>query len=232
MNKPAIVLGAAAVGLGVALVTSRQRAAADLDASLQATTTVSNQLSEVQLKLDHQERMNGVLKTHVQERDAVLTVWSNKLARVRTELAEASAAKSAAEAEIASGIERAQTLSLERDNYSNRIQELNAALADQERHLTGANQRAFEVETNLAELTHKIGDLELANGRLESQLADVRFLKGKLRSLETQAVLAKASESRSNLDYRLPVQLKPDGSVVLVRPTADANASSDSQKPE
>src|SRR6185295_16841160 len=102
MKKLVLLLIAISIGLVGALIVRSQRSNAQVEIAQKETTTISNQLSEVQIKLNHNERLNATFKSQLAERDAGVAGLSNNVADLRAKLAVSRAETEAARAEAGS----------------------------------------------------------------------------------------------------------------------------------
>lgn len=218
MKKVVILLSAICVALLVTLMTRSQRAAALLESAGKETLAVSNQLSEATIKLDHQERMNAVLKSQFAERDTALANLSNRAAQVRTTLVTTRTELEAARAEIPPAIARGNAFAAERDGFSNRVNEVEAVLRDQERQVREAREHTVAVQSELAAMSQRLASAELKQQEMVTRFADPAVLRQQLASLQRLEAAAQRPRTNGPPDYRYAARLAPDGSVSLEPP--------------
>ena len=155
MKKIVLLLVVACAALLATHVWRAKRADALLETAQKETLTVSNQLSETQMKVNHQERMNAALRSQLAERESNLADWSNTVAQLRATLATTRAALDTARAEIPPAIARSDTFAAERNGFSNRVQEVEATLRQQETQLREAREQTVAEQSELAAVSHR-----------------------------------------------------------------------------
>jgi chromosome segregation ATPase len=217
--KAILLLSALCVALLAMLFLRSHRAGAQLAAAQSAGLAWSNQWSEAQLKLNHQERVNGVLHTQVAERDTRLAAASNALAQAETNLTSARVDLQAARAALPPALARGAALAAERDGFSNRVRELEAALGDHERALGESRARAARLATELAALSHRLAEAQGERARLEQLLTDPQALQACLARARQPAATNATRTRTGGLDFRQPLTLRADGSVALLPAT-------------
>lgn len=218
MKKSVVLLGALSAALVVALVLRSQRSTNQIQSAQSEVAGISNQLSEAQLKLNHQERLNSSFKGQLEERDARLAQLSNTVAQIRADLARSRAESDAARQATQDSTEKANALAAERDALSNQVSELKLASQGQERSLREASGRVLAVESDLAAMSSKLASEQMQKQRLETMLKNPAALENQLETIRDWDYAAKSSRSNSSPNYRLPLQLQADGSVVLATP--------------
>lgn len=218
MNKAAILLGVVSVGLVVAMVMRSQRAGAQLEAAHANTASVSNQLSEAQVKLNHNEQLNTALKSQLSERDAGLGGLSNNVSQLRTSLTAARTETDAARAEIGPVNDRATAFAVERDGFSNRVSELETTLRTLEERAQSADERTAKVHRDLTAVSQQLAATQLEQRRLEKMLGDSEALQARLEEIRKAETVAKTPAPDGKPDYRFAARLAPDGTVSLEPP--------------
>lgn len=214
MKKIVLLLVVACAALLPTHVWRAKRADALLETAQKETLTVSNQLSETQMKVNHQERMNAALRSQLAERESNLADWSNTVAQLRATLATTRAALDTARAEIPPAIARSDTFAAERNGFSNRVQEVEATLRQQETQLREAREQTVAEQSELAAVSHRLADERASRMRLESLLADPTALRAHLADARQRAAAENARPS-GRPDFHQRVQLLADGTVVL-----------------
>jgi hypothetical protein len=105
---------------------------------------------------------------------------------------------------------------------SNRIQELTAESRHRNGETTLAQAQLAGEEAKRQAMAHQLGELQQDNDRMARQLRDPELLRAQIVALKKQQ--AAASESRrtasAHPDYRLDLELMPDGNVQFVPPPA------------
>lgn len=215
MNKAVILLSTVSLALLATLVLRSQRAGAQLESAQREMSSVSNQLSEAQIKVNHQERMNAALQTRLGEREAGLAGLSNSVAQLRATLGQVRAELELARAEIPPAIARGEGFAAERDGFSNRVSEIAALLHEQAKQLREARERTVAVQSELAALSHRLAGEQAERTRLENLLTDPAALQARLAEARRAPAATEKAMSSRKPDYHLPLQLEADGSVVL-----------------
>lgn len=215
MKQAVLLLSALCVALLAMLVVRSQRAGAQLAAAQTAGLSWSNQWSETQLKVNHQERMKGVLQDQVAERDARLTAVSNAMVLAQASLATARAELQAARAPLPAVLARNETVAAERDAFSNRVREVEAVSEAGDRALREARALAAAAEAERAALSQRLAAAQRERARLEQQLNDPQSLQAHLVQARIRLDTNSTGAVARRMDYRQPLTLQADGSVVL-----------------
>jgi chromosome segregation ATPase len=218
MNKPAVALAVVAVGLIGALFMSQRKASQELAAAQTQICSFSNRLAEAEMKVNHQEQMNAALGSTVSNRLEELTRAAGELAKARSQIAQSQAETRAAQAEARAALAKLTTAQGGMDALSNQIQELTRAMSDQEGRIREARELQAAAEARQQTLQQQLNLVSLEKDKYYRLLQDEEVLRGQIRQLgklpPPGSSTNQVKSSRPN--YRLPLELQPDGSVQLV----------------
>ncbi len=215
MKKIVLLLVVVCAALLAALVLRAMRADALLESAQKETLTVSNQLSEAHMKVNHQERRNAALQSQLAERETSLAGWSNTVAQLRTALNANRTELDAARAEIPPAMARGQAFAAERDVFSNRVNEMEAAWREQTLQLQAARASAVAIQTEHAALSHAFAKEQADRVRLENLLKDRAALEVRLADARRLSSPTEKPKPGGKPDYHQALQLQPDGTVLL-----------------
>jgi chromosome segregation ATPase len=225
MKKAVIFLSIISLALVAALFLRSQRADNQLESAQKEIVGISNQLSEAQIKLNHQERMNTSFKSQLEEREARVATLTNDLNQVRSSLTAARDQNAVVQQNLADLVARADALVAERDALSNQMNELELSAQEQERLLREAQVRVLTAETNSSALSQQLASEQAQKHHLEDVLKTPAALENQLQTLRTWDSAAKSPRTNGTPDYRLPLQLQADGSVTLAAPPEKNSAN-------
>ena len=217
MNKPAIVLAVVAVGLIGALALSQRQAGQALAAAQTQITSFSNRLTEAEMKVNHQEQMNAALGRTVTNRAEELTRAAGELAKARTQISQAQTETRTAQAETRAALAKLTTAQSGLDALSNQVQELTRAMTEQEGRVREARELQAAAEARQQTLQQQLNVASLEKDKYYRLLQDKEVLRGQIKQLgNLPPAGSSTNQVRSRPNYRLPLELQPDGSVQLV----------------
>jgi chromosome segregation ATPase len=218
MNKPAVVLAVVAVGLVGALVMSQRKAGQELTAAQTQIHSLSNRLAEAEMKVYHQEQMNAALGNTVTNRVEELTRAAGELAKARSQIARSQAETRAAQAETRAALAKLTTAQGGMDALSNQIQELTRAMSDQEGRIREARELQAAAEARQQEFQQQLNLVTQEKDKYYRLLQDKEVLRGQIKQLGNLPPPGSSTNQvkSSRPNYRLPLELQPDGSVRLV----------------
>lgn len=214
MNKGVVILAVVFVGLLGLLWVSSERAANVLANSQQETLTCSNQLSEARLKLDHQERLTAALKAQLEECGVSFLQSSNQLLQLRGEIAAARTAQATTQAAVGNALAQSEAIAAARNDFSNRVMELELQLRETKALVQAAHERAFAAQTNQGALSQEVFAARAETEQWKRQWNDLAALQRQLKELSTPLTTS-ATNRTATVDSRGRLLLQPDGSVVL-----------------
>ncbi len=219
MKKAVIALGILCVALIGLMWRNHQAATGQLDQAAKEIGTLSNQLSTAEMKLNHQERLNGSLGSQLTNNVEALAKSASNLAAAQKNLTQS-------QAEIRTARQQAQATQSELESaktgataLSGQIEELNRDLrakgAEVVRALAQRADAENERQQALQELAQARGEID----RLNNQLRNPALLRAQLDALEKRLAAAKHPQyDTSDIDMRLNLELQPDGTVRIPPP--------------
>jgi chromosome segregation ATPase len=218
MNKPAVALSIVAVGLVVALILSQRKAGQELTAAQTQIDSFSNRLAEAEMKVNHQEQMNAALGSAVTHRAEELTRAAGELAKARSQITQAQAETRNAQGETRAALAQLTTAQSGIDALSNQISELTRAMTEQEGRVRDARELQAAAEVRQQTLQQQLNVTSLEKDKYYRLLQDKEVLRGQIKQLGNLPPPGSSTNQvkYSKPDYRLPLELQPDGSVRLV----------------
>jgi chromosome segregation ATPase len=196
------VLLIVAVGLGVALIVVNKRAADERKDAAEKLATQSNNVVSAKKSLEELQEVNQTLETNVA---AMRSDFSNKLAQsdanLRSTEAALEKAKAEAQAEAKAQAESVAALA-ERDKKISDLESRNAELDKQDGDLRAAmTNLQTRIELTQSKLAKSEGDrdlllkelksLQAAKEDLEKQFNTISTLRGQLRKLRIEEIIAR-----------------------------------------
>lgn len=164
-----IVLAVVCVGLTVAWLTTRNRAAEEKRKDTETILYVSNQWVETSSKLDEQRQVNVLLTNDLNVRKTEILQLTNKVVEVSTALAKTTATLN----------QTADSLKAAQDDIAKR----DAKIADLETQKVALDQKAIDLSVALTNLTTQIVDTQR---KLTASEGDKAFLEKELKRLMTE----------------------------------------------
>ena len=220
MKKAVVFLSTLSVALAAALWMNRRDAGNQIHRAETEISSLSNQLAEAEMKLNHQERMSLSLGSNLTNRTEELAKAASELAKVRTHLAQSQAETRAVQAELQHALSQAQAGQSQVSDLANRIEALTAEGRHKDAEVALARAQLAGVEDRLQALALQLGELQQQNDRMARQLRDPELLRAQIAALKKQQAAAAESQRMAggHADYRLDLELLPDGNVEFVSP--------------
>jgi len=223
MKQLLVLLCVLSAALAAALWRNHAKAASQMLRAETGLGSLSNRLVEAEMKLNHQERINQVLGGNLTNCMVGVTKTASELAAARDQLLQAKGETRARQEELQSALAQAQLAKSEISALSNQCRELSAELRHKDTDIKQAQALLAEVGAARVALAHQVGELQQQNDRLQARLHDPDLLRGQIRALELQqAAASDERQANGRPDYRLPLELLPDGSVRLVFPCTNS----------
>jgi hypothetical protein len=226
MKNLILILGLLVVALATALLLRERDRGAQAIAATTSQLEASNQVFELKLKLEHQERLNRVLETNLAASAQEMLRFSTQLTRFRLDLQKADQAAHAAQGETQAQKQRAEEAAAAREALSRQLLEEQATRAAVQQELTGLKQQFEPLASERTALQAQAVNLRTENGKMSQTLQDPAALRSRLAALKQESSVAKPtpaqakSAPRPNRNGKLTLQ--PDGSVAFADPVKPA----------
>lgn len=248
MKAALVILLIACIGLGAALLMRHKKAQEQLVTDEVVKADLTNQLEDVKVKLDEQERIAMSLQTNLSVTSEMLSSTSNNLTSVARNLAqaqaEAKAAAEAAKAEIDKREERIKELTAHGEDLGKRIQGLNVSIGNLNQLISETERKLEASEGDREFLLKELKRLQAEKADLERQFNDLDALRGQVAKLKEELSVARRLDwirrgiyggefkkgaellmqgitaSSNQPSYDLNVELKQDGTATIVPPTS------------
>jgi chromosome segregation ATPase len=195
----AIFLGLIAAVLGGVLYFVKDKATKELTVAEVRVDQLTGDLVRVETKLNEQVKVNASLEASLAERTQEVVVYSNKLAYVTTELAkteeEAKAAAAKAAEEIGLREKAIEGLSVEKDDLTERLAELNLRIGGLQAQIRETERRLAESQGGEEVLQKELRRLMSEKSDLDRRFADLSAVREQLRKLKQEAQVARRMES-------------------------------------
>jgi chromosome segregation ATPase len=227
MKKAVVFLAVLAVVLAFGLYRACRRAGAVSELARTESGAASNRIAELEMKLNHQERLAGALGSQVTNRTEELGRGAVELARLRAALERAATEAGRLQARLDAAAQVRQELEGKITGLEARQRELESALAEAE-----ADRRhwAAELETLSAQrndLTQQLAQAWHKGEDLQARLRDPEWLGAQLDALKQRQPPARHTPIISSPRVQLsspaapprppkvlsPLEVLPDGSV-------------------
>jgi chromosome segregation ATPase len=234
MKKAVVLLAILSVALAAALCMSRQNAGNQIQRTAADLASFSNRLADAEMKLNHQERMNLSLGSNVSNRTDELARSASDLAKLRNSLAQSQAETRAIQAQLQSTLSQVQVVQSQVSDLSNRIQELTAESRRKDGETALAQAQLAGEEAKRQAMAHQLSELQQDNDKMARQLRDPELLRAQIVALKKQqaAVAESKRTASSRPDYRLDLELLPNGNVQFVSPAISETPPTSNPSPK
>lgn len=246
MKAAVVILIILALGLGGALYLRHDKAVKQQATDANTISTLSNEVNETKTKLDDQQRISLMLETNKNLLAAELSKASNSLSRTLADLAktqnDAKAAAEAAKAEMAKRDAEIAKLSGTIDDQTKQLTDLNSSINALSKQIEETERQLAASEGDREFLLKELKRLQTEKAELERQFNDLALLRSQISKLKEELSVARrlewirtglygsqtkkgaellmsSPEAQPKPNYNLNVELKQDGSAVVVPPT-------------
>lgn len=214
MKHPKLILILCTFATSVVLFSGCNRSQPTDDGALEAArkeaAAVSNQLSEVSMKLNHQEQMVKVLEMNATNLVREIHQFSNQVVSLREQFAAAQRETLAAQAEAPKRDVRILELETKCNELAAKVARLTTQLAESESRIPPLEKRIAADEKERAQLLAQIERLNLERADLLRLWDDEKAVAQRLANFKPKP-LKKATKSAAAAKPALV--LNPDGSV-------------------
>jgi chromosome segregation ATPase len=196
-----VVLAVICLGLGIALVSVKNKAAEEKQASGETILDLSNKLVVASGKLDDQRQVNAVLEKDLESRKTALTELTNKytdvsanLAQTTAELTKTTASLQASQAEVAKRDTKISELENQNQLLDRQAVDLTTALTNLTSQIADTQKRLSASEGDKAFLEKELKRLIAEKAELERQFNDLTVLRAQVAKLKEELNIARRIE--------------------------------------
>ena len=252
MKAAIILLVVCTLGLGVALYIRHSKAVEESKAKEAEIVNYSNTLARTKAQLEEQEQVAMRLETNLVQRKQELTSVSNNYVKISAELAktlkEAKAAEEAAKAEMAKRDNRIAELETQKEALDKQATDLKSAIGNLEKSIADTEKKLSASEGDREFLLKELKRLQKEKAELEKQFNDLAALRTQVTKLKDELSVARRLEwirmgiygqqtqkgaerlmagtaPHASNNFNLNVELKQDGSAVVVPRQTNASAN-------
>lgn len=216
MKKVVAILAVLCAALALALVRAQRNADAAQDRVRADLSSVSNRAAELEIKLNHQERLASALGRQLTNCAETVNQRTAELERARADLGQTRAENAATQARLEAALRTGQTLEAQLDELRKRNQELESEL-QQARQQVGSLVRQLEsLSTRHNQTSHALAAAHAELEQLKSSLRDPAWLRAQSTALTPprRVTPPKGPTAPPPRPSSVPsVQLLPDGTV-------------------
>jgi chromosome segregation ATPase len=219
MKKAVIALAVLCIALIGVMWRNHQAATGQLEGAAKEISSLSNRLSTAEMKLNHQERMNGSLNNQLTNNAEALAKSASSLAAAQKSINQSHAEIRAAQGQAQSAQSDLEAAKAAAASLSTQIDALNAELRAKETDVVKARANTADAENNRQQLSHQLAQAQSEIDRLNNQLRNPALLRAQLDALEKRFAAAKhPPHDVSELDMLLNLELQADGTVRIPPP--------------
>ncbi len=197
-----VAMAVACIGLSAWIYQVQKQAQDRRQADAARSDQLSADLVRTEMKLQEQVKVNASLETNLVRRSAEVTLLSNKLAFVASELSrtegEAKAAMEKARDEIAARQRQVDGLESEKDDLARRMQELTSRIGSLQGQIADTERRLATSEGDRDGLRKELRRLLAEKAALEQRFNDLAAVRDQLRTLRDAAYVARRMETLRN----------------------------------
>jgi chromosome segregation ATPase len=244
MKAVIILLVVCTLGLGVALYVRHTKALEETKQKEAEIITISNRLESTKAKLEEQEQVAMKLGSTLDQKKQELSSVSNNFLKISDELARtqkaAKAAEEAAKAEMAKRDARIAELETQKDALDKQATDLKSAIGNLEKSIADTEKKLAASEGDREFLLKELKRLQKEKAELERQFNDLAALRTQVSKLKDELSVARRLEwirmgiygmqtqkgaerlmagtapTHATNNFNLNVELKQDGSAVIV----------------
>lgn len=188
-------------GLGVALITRQKKAETEQSDLAKNLAYQSNEVWQIQAKLEEQRQVNMALENDLKTRSGDLALLSNNLSKVNSDLDKSDAiAKAAAEqlrtaqAELARKDTRISEMEGERSALGKQMDGLTNSIFDLEKLIKSTESRLARAEGDKDLLWKELKRLQAEKAELERQFNDLAVLRAQVGKLKEELAISRRLE--------------------------------------
>lgn len=225
-----VLLVLTSLGLGAWLFLSHRQADAERQRLEAGLVAQSNQLVDVNLRLDEQRKVNASLETNLAQRIQENGLYSNKLTLVNAEFArleaESKAAQEQARVELEKREKQIASLESEKGDLSKQMGDLGHQITSLEGRIQDTQRKLSAAEGNREFLQGELRRLMAEKADLERRLNDLAFLRDQVKRLKEELSVARRIEFIRKGLYgsdRKGAQLLQEGVRRPAAPTVDGS---------
>jgi len=189
-----IVLIIIAVGLCIGLVSIKQTATDVHNEDVAKIVFGSNQLTEVNSKLDEQKQVNLSLEKDVAARKEEIAKYSNDLSQTSENLGKTEAALKAQIEETAKRDAKIADLESQKDQLDKQAVDLNASIQNLQGQIADTQKKLDASEGDKAFLTKELNRLMAEKAELERQFNDLAVLRVQVKKLKEELSVSRRLE--------------------------------------
>ncbi|MEO6182834.1 MAG: hypothetical protein ABIP71_07010 [Verrucomicrobiota bacterium] len=220
-----VILVLICVVLGIGLIVRHNQANHEIQEARDKSTRLSNDVVQIQGKVNELKEVNMTLETNLFGRNHELETVSNNLVSVTASLAktqaEAKAAAETAAAEVAKRDARIGELQGQNDDMTKRMLELNTSLGNLEKQIVDTEKKLATSEGDRTFLLRELKRLQIEKAELEKQFNDLAVLREQVNKLKDELSIARRLEWIRRGIYGAASQ---KGAEALMKPVQQAPA--------
>jgi chromosome segregation ATPase len=250
-----IILVLICVGLGVSVITVRNKAAEKQHQDAELIGTYSNKWVKTSSDLDEEQRVRVMVEKDLETQKKSFGELTNQFSDISTDLAKTEASLKTSQEELVKRDARITDLENQNQALDNKAKDLTLAITNLSTQIAATQRKLSASEGDRAFLEKELKRMMAEKGELERQFSDLTVLRAQVAKIKEDIVIARRQEwirqgfyanadqkgaqkliqavnppppRPAKTNYDLNVEVSADGSVKVIPPATNSPAGGSS----